>query len=226
MEIPGRFCAFQNFNTMDKYKETFNTWNNIASLYQEKFMDLAIYNDTYDYICTTISKPDAALLEIGCGPGNITKYLLSKRPDFRVFGIDIAPNMIELARLNNPAARFAVMDSRQISSLEEKYDGIIAGFCMPYLSPAESSDLIHDAYGLLNGNGLIYLSFVEGDPGKPEYKTSTGGRVFFYYHDLETLKSQLVNQGFEQIEVFKVSYPVSETAFDIHTILTAKKRNS
>jgi trans-aconitate methyltransferase len=119
---------------MDKYKETFETWNKVASLYQDKFMDLNLYNDTYDFICNLITKDKAKLLEIGCGPGNITKYLLSKRPDFNIFGIDIAPNMIELAKKNNPTASFAIMDSRHISDLETKYDRIVCGFCLPYLS--------------------------------------------------------------------------------------------
>src|SRR5690606_29153072 len=127
---------------MDNYKETFDTWNNIASIYQDKFMDLDLYNDTYDYICNSITKQKAKLLEIGCGPGNITKYILSKRPDFDIFGIDIAPKMTELAKWNNPTARFAVMDSRQICNLDTKYDGIIGGFCLPYLSQTESNELI------------------------------------------------------------------------------------
>ena len=86
---------------MDRYKEPFETWNKVASLYQVKFMGLNLYNDTYDFICNLITKDNAKILEIGCGPGNITKYLLSKRPDFDIFGIDIAPNMIELAKKNS-----------------------------------------------------------------------------------------------------------------------------
>ena len=116
---------------MDRYKETFETWNKIAALYQDKFMDLDLYNDTYDYICSSLDKANPKILEIGCGPGNITKYLLSKRPDFDVFGIDIAPNMIELAKMNNPTASFAIMDCRQIDELETKYEGIVCGFCYP-----------------------------------------------------------------------------------------------
>ncbi|MBF6640111.1 class I SAM-dependent methyltransferase [Flavobacterium sp. J49] len=208
---------------MDKYKETFNTWNNIASLYQDKFMKMDLYNETYDYICAAIDKPKAKLLEIGCGPGNITNYLLSKRPDFDIFGIDNAPNMIELAKLNNPTAHFAVMDCRQIKTLEEKYDGIIGGFYLPYLSQTEGSELIAASYDLLNDNGLIYLSFVEGDPEKSEFKVGNGGRVYFYYHRLEDIQSQLDSFKFGEIKTFKVKYKISETAFDIHTILTAKK---
>ncbi|MBI3137585.1 MAG: class I SAM-dependent methyltransferase [Sphingobacteriales bacterium] len=211
---------------MDRYKETFETWNKVASLYQDRFMDLDLYNDTYDYICNSVTKQKAKLLEIGCGPGNITKYLLQQRPDFDIFGIDIAPAMIELAKKNNPTAHFAVMDSRQIKRLDKKYDGIISGFCLPYLSPMESNELISTAYDLLNENGLLYLSFVEGNPGKSGFKVSSGGRVYFQFHNLDDLKRQLIKTKFDEIETFRVKYNTSETEFDLHTIVTAKKKNA
>ncbi len=210
---------------MDRYKETFDTWNNLAALYQEKFMDMDVYNSTYDHICNAITKPKAKLLDIGCGPGNITRYLLSQRPDYDIFGIDIAPNMIELAKKNNPAARFAVMDSRQIRHINDKYDGIICGFCLPYLSPVESNGLISSAYDLLNENGLLYLSYVAGDPEQSHFKTGSGGRVYFQFHDSAVLKTQLIKVNFDEIETFEVEYKTSETTFDIHTILIAKKKN-
>ncbi len=209
---------------MDRYKETFETWNKIASLYQDKFMELDLYNDSYDFICNSIDKPNAKLLEIGCGPGNITKYLIAKRPDFDIFGIDIAPNMVELARKNNPTAHFAVMDSRQINNLDSTYDGIVCGFCLPYLSNTETNELIANSYNLLNENGLLYLSFVEGDPDKSDFKAGSGGRVYFYYHKLDDITSQLNSFKFGEIKIFKVKYKISETEFDTHTILTAKKK--
>ena len=210
---------------MDRYTETFETWNKIAALYQDKFMDLDLYNDTYDYICSSLDKANPKILEIGCGPGNITKYLLSKRPDFDVFGIDIAPNMIELAIKSNPTASFAVMDSRQIDQIKTKYDGIICGFCLPYLSPSDSQKLISDCYNLLNKNGLIYMSFVEDAPSKSGFQVgSSGDRIYFYFYSLDDLKTQFVSNQFEELQIFKVEYKKSETEIDIHTILTAKKK--
>ena len=211
---------------MDRYKETFDTWNNIASIYQDKFMELDLYNDTYDFICSVIDKPKANVLEIGCGPGNITKYLLTKRPDFNIFGIDIAPNMVELAKLNNPTANFAIMDCRQIKSLNKKFDAIIGGFCLPYLSQTECKELISNSYDLLNDNGLIYLSFVEGEPDKSEFKVGSGGRVYFNYYKLDDLQKQLNKYKFKELKTFKVKYKISETEFDTHTIMTAKKKNA
>lgn len=209
---------------MDKYKETFDTWNKVASAYQEKFMNLNLYNETYDFICNSIDKHEAKLLEIGCGPGNITKYILSKKPDFNIFGIDIAPNMIELARLNNPSASFDVMDARQISNLDTKYDAVISGFCLPYLSQTESTELIINAYRLLNENGLIYLSFVEGNPDKSDFQVGSGGRVFFNFYNLDDLIEQLISTEFSEIKTFKREYQRNELEYETHTIIIAKKK--
>ena len=64
---------------IDKYKETCETWDKVAVLYQEKFMHLDLYNETYDFLCNTLPNGHSSILEIGCGPGNITKYLLSNK---------------------------------------------------------------------------------------------------------------------------------------------------
>jgi len=209
---------------MDKNQETLNTWNNIAELYNEKFMDLPLYNDSYDFICEALSQRNAKILDVGCGPGNITKYLLTKRHDFNIFGIDIAENMIELARVNNPGARFAVMDSRHIHTQEDKYDGVVAGFCLPYWSPEEAGEFISNAYQLLNNQGLLYLSFVEGEPEQSDFKVGSGGRVYFYYHPLAALINTLKENNFEDIVTFKVPYQVSESKNDVHTIVIARKK--
>ena len=113
---------------MDSYKETFDTWNKVAALYEDKFMNLDLYNNSYDFFCDQLTKIKSTIFEIGCGPGNITKYMLSKRPDFIIEGIDVAPNMIELAKKNNPTANFFVMDCRQIHLQTNKFDGIVCGF--------------------------------------------------------------------------------------------------
>ncbi|MGB5028456.1 MAG: class I SAM-dependent methyltransferase, partial [Chitinophagaceae bacterium] len=191
---------------MDRYKETFETWNKLASLYQDKFMDLDLYNETYDFVCNSITRVNAKVLEIGCGPGNITKYLLSKRADFDIFGIDISPNMIELAEKNNPTAKFAVMDSRQIDDLKTNYDGIVCGFCLPYLSQTDSQKLIADCYNLLNENGLTYLSFVEGNPIRSDFQVSSSGdRSYFYFYNSDDLKAKLIESKFDELNTFKVA---------------------
>ena len=209
---------------MDRYKETFDTWNNIASIYQDKFMTMDLYNDTYDFICNFIDKPKAKILEIGCGPGNITKYLLSKRPDFEILGIDFAPRMIELASLANPEAKFAVLDARNLQEIQDQFAGIVCGFCLPFLTHEELRKFIKDCSVLLIQNGLLYLSFVEGDPANSGFKSGNNGdRVYFNYHTLETVETLLAENQFAGLKLFHVNFKRSETEHEIHTILIARK---
>ncbi len=211
---------------MDKYKETFETWNKVASLYRDKFMDLDLYNETYDFICDSIQKEKAKLFEIGCGPGNITKYLLSRRPDFDLFAIDVAPNMVEIARQNSPAASFAVMDCRQIEKIDAKFDGIICGFCIPYLAPPDAKKLIFDCANKLDRNGLLYISFEEGDSGNSGYRIgSNGDRIYFYYHSINEIQDYLVAGKFDIIKIFEIVYERSESHKEIHKIVIAKKKD-
>ncbi len=210
---------------MDNYKETFETWNKIASQYQDKFMALDLYNDSYDFFCNSIPDGKSNILDIGCGPGNITKYLLSKRDDFNIFGIDIAPNMVELATKNNFTASFKVMDCREINLLQTKYDGIVCGFCLPYLSPSDSIKFIADCFNLLNKNGILYISFVEGEPNKSGFQIgSTGDRSYFYFHTLKELKKLLIQNNFVELNKFEVNYKRTASQMEIHTIVTAKKK--
>lgn len=209
---------------MDKYKTTFKTWDKVASLYEEHFMDLDLYDDTYAAFCEAIEKLNPKILEIGCGPGNITKHMLSKRPDFDLVGIDIAPNMVELAKQNNPNTSFQVMDSRDIDQLKTEYDGIICGFCIPYLSKNDCIKLMKDAKNLLSEDGVFYLSFIEGDYKKSGYQTgSSGDKVYFYYHELDRIRTDLSENGFEIITLNHKNYMRKDGTNEMHTILIARK---
>ena len=207
---------------MNRYEVTFKTWDKVAKLYEDKFMNLDLYDDTYDAFCEHITKVNPAILEIGCGPGSITKYLLTKRPDFNIKAIDVSPNMIELAKKNNPSANFKVMDSRDISQLETKFDAVICGFCLPYLSELDCSKLIKDCKNLLNDKGIIYLSFVEGDYTKSGYQAgSSGDKTYFYYHSLNNLQKELKENSFDTIKLFHINYNKKDGTEEIHTIILA-----
>lgn len=187
-------------------------------------MELDLYNKTYDLICSSISAKNARILEIGCGPGNITRYLLSKRPDFDILGIDVAPNMIKLAEKNNPTATFKVLDCRQLKEFTTPFDGIVCGFCLPFLSPEDCVQLIADCQRLLMNNGLLYLSFVEGDPNKSNFKVdSNGDRVYFNFHKLDILKTLLALNSFGEPEVYYIDYRRNEALLEKHTILISRK---
>lgn len=214
----------------DRLKETIETYNVSAKAYQDKFMEMDLYNDTYDTFCHLINRSNANILEIATGPGNVVKYILCKRPDFKVFGIDLSPNMVELAKQNNPQADFAVMDCRDIHAIDVKFDGILCAFCLPYLSKEESKKLISDASLLLEPDGVLYISTMEGDYHKSGYETtsfSEGNRVYVYYHQADCIAACLIELGFDILDFRRKQYPEPDGSFltDMIFIARIKGRN-
>lgn len=208
-------------------KETFETWDKIAKVYEDKYMTMDLYDRSYDAFIDKYSGKDYYdMLDLGCGPGNVTKYLLSKRQDFKVFGIDVSPSMIKLARNNNPNAVFGVMDVRQVHMLDRLYDGVLCGFCLPYLDKAQSRKLIFDVYNLLQLDGVFYFSFVSGKPQKSGFKTGADGRrVYFYYHEKDTVIQVMKEIGFTLEEIFEIEFPSNsnKSETETHTIILARK---
>ena len=211
---------------MNRYETTFATWDKVAWQYQQHFMSIDMYDDTYTIFCNEIKKQQAAILEVGCGPGNITRYLLAKLNDFFIDATDISPNMIALAKQNNPLANCRVMDAREIHSINKKYDGIVCGFCLPYLSKQDCEKLFSDCHNLLHTNGLFYCSAIEGAYKNSGYETgSTGDKAYVYYYEENYLIELLRQKGFTLMQVIKKQYHKKDGSSQIHLIFISLKEN-
>jgi len=209
---------------MDKSLNAAHVFNKSAQLYQEKYMDVSLYHDSLNTFCNYIPHKNATILELACGPGNVTKYLLKQQPEFKILGTDVAPNMIALAKANNPNATFKVMDCRTIGSLKEKYNAIMCGFCLPYLSKEEVLQLITDASKIIQDNGVIYISTIEGDYSNSKLeKGSTGDEIYMHYHQAEYVTEALKNNGFNNIDIQRINTPTKENTITTDLILIARK---
>lgn len=210
---------------MDKNQITLNTYNKAAKQYQDKFMKMDLYHPSYDLFCNLIAKPNAEIFEIACGPGNISNYLLKKRPDFKIIGIDFSPSMIELAKVNNPTASFQVMDARHIDKIDKKYDAIMCGFCLPYLTNEEAAKLIGDAAQLLKPNGLLYISTMEGESNKSGFEEpsfTADGKIYINYHHADYLTSIFNKHHFKIINLKRQQYPEKDGTFSTDMIFIAQ----
>ena len=209
---------------MDKIQTAEEVFHKCADEYEAKFMDFDLYNPTFDIFCTSIEKQNADVLEIACGPGNITRYLINKRPDFKILGIDFAQNMVNLAKKNIPSAEFQLMDCKNIRTLEKKFDAIMCGFCLPYLTKEEAVQLIKDGGNLLNPGGVFYISTMEDDYEKSTFKTSSSGFVIFmHYHRADYLTAALEENGFEIIQVTRQDFPEKDGTITTDLIIIARR---
>lgn len=195
-------------NAMDKNKDAVALFDKNAEVYQDKYMDLDLYNDTYDAFCNALQKPGAKVLDVACGPGNITRYLLSRHPDFDITGTDLSPNMLRLAAENNPSASFLLMDCRDVAAAGTIYDGIICGFGLPYLSREEAVQFIKDTATVLESGGVLYLSTMEDDYSKSGIQTSSSGdQLYMYYHQYDYLAEALEQGGYRIMLTDRKQFP-------------------
>lgn len=207
-------------NDKNSYQETISTYNKVAKLYEEKFMHLDIYNESYDHFLSRIAQTQADIFEVGCGPGNISFYMLHHRPSWKWRGIDAADKMVALANANNPTAHFEVGDARALRLESHSTDALVAGFCIPYFSFEECEAFFQNTFQGLRSKGLFYFSYVPGSPEQSGFLTgSSGDRVFFYYHEKQSIMNQLSDVGFQVLETFQVSYQSKE----IHEVVIAQK---
>lgn len=192
---------------MENYRISVNTFNEVAQQYQDKYMCWPEYTATYDALCDYLS-PTARVLDIACGPGNIAHYLLTRYPQLDYLGIDLAPNMVTLAQVNNPKGQFKVMDSLDISRLSAQFDAMVCGFCLPYLNQVQVRSLLSSMAAYLEPNGLMYLSWIAGDLGEAKAQTSScGQQVFTYYYPKQWLIDVLRQAYIEPLYLHRQQSP-------------------
>lgn len=210
---------------MDYRTEIAKTWNELAAAYHEKFKDLAFYDESYALFCDLIKTKNASLFEIACGPGNVTRSLLKLRSDLQIDAIDIAPSMLKLAKEINPRVDFKEMDCRKIDHIQKRFDAILCGFCMPYLTQEECEKLIYDCSVLLKENGIFYFSLIEGDYKKSKRETSSDGKhsMFVYLHEQNFIEESLQKNNFQLLHLLKIPYQKSNSEQDMDLIFISRK---
>jgi ubiquinone/menaquinone biosynthesis C-methylase UbiE len=196
-----------------------------AHNYQEKFMDVSLYAESFDAFCASLP-PQSAVLELACGPGNITRYLLLKRPDLNILGTDLSPNMIELARANNPTARFQLLDVKNLHQMNQQFAGIMCGFCLPYLNLQEIQQLVKEATRLLVPGGVMYLSTMEENKDHQSgIKTSSyGDQLYMYYHQAENLTRILAENQLDLIHLSRQHTAAQDGTTTVDLLIIVQKK--
>jgi len=198
---------------MNPFDISVKRFNEFAKEYDERFKNIESYLPSIDSFCNLTKPLRPRILELACGPGNVTRYVKQRFPDCEYIAIDLAPQMISIAKQNITGVEFRIMDVRNISSFDTKFDCIMCSFCLPFLSNTDTGKLIADCAGLINRNGVIYISTMEGEESNAGFEpTSFSGtsEIFFNYHQQENIENTLRNNGFLIHDIRRQAYYESD----------------
>jgi ubiquinone/menaquinone biosynthesis C-methylase UbiE len=211
---------------MDTFEISIKRFNEFAAEYSEKFMNIDSYLKYLENFCDSIGSMRPKILELACGPGNITKFLKKRFRDSEIIAIDLAPRMIDIAKQTVTGVDFRIMDVRDIKTLDVQFDSIMCSFCLPFLSKSDTERLIADCSEILFKNGAIYISTMEGDESKAGYEsTSFSGKskIYFNYHRQQDLEKSLIDNGFSIYYNIRQDYYEPDGSITTDLIMIAKK---
>ncbi|MER5479161.1 class I SAM-dependent methyltransferase [Streptomyces sp. NPDC002734] len=108
-----------------------------------------------------LTRGGGPVAELGCGPGRITAHL--RRLELDVFGVDLSPEMIRVARRDHPGLRFEVGDMTALDVKDASLAGVCAWYSTVHTPPEELPRVFTEFHRVLAPGGTLLLAFKAGD---------------------------------------------------------------
>ncbi|WAZ23696.1 class I SAM-dependent methyltransferase [Streptomyces cinnabarinus] len=148
--------------------------------------------------------------DLGSGPGDVTARLHAL--GVPVFGVDVSPRMVALAREAHPHLRFHVGTMTSLDLPDETLGGITALYSTIHIPTDHLTAAFAEFHRVLVPGGHALLSFQTGDSDELMHLTERFGKdisLHYYLRTPETVEAHLGKAGL-QVRARVVREPVEE----------------
>ena len=180
-------------------QNTQTSYDQVAAEYAEKFK-YEMDQKPFDRACLDRLALEVGNLgpicDMGCGPGQIARYLHRKGVD--TLGVDISPRMVTEARRLNPEIHFHQGDMLSLPDAENSWGGIAAFYCIIHIPREKIIDALREMKRVLKPGGMLLLTFHIGDEIKhlDEWWDKPVNLDFIFYQPAE-METWLQEAGYE-----------------------------
>ncbi len=101
------------------------------------------------------------VLDVGCGPGHVTAFLAEAGVD--AFGIDLSPEMVALARREQPGLRFEVGTMTDLDLPDGCVAGVVAFWSVIHVPDHAVPGVFAELRRVLRPGGVLLVGFHVGD---------------------------------------------------------------
>lgn len=208
----------------DVCKESVSTFSKLASRYAEKYFHLDLYDRYLDTFEKRIVPQGVSVLDVACGPGNVSAYLAKARPDLKLVGIDLAEGMILQARVRVPSAEFFVGDCREIGGFGCKFAAAAFAFGLSYLTDDDAARFFSSLNAALDTSAMLYLSTITGEASWSGFDAnSDGDRVYVKYRIKDEVVSMVERAGYTIVLSEVIASPPNASRSTQDLILIAQR---
>ncbi|HWS38849.1 MAG TPA: class I SAM-dependent methyltransferase [Actinoplanes sp.] len=124
--------------------------------------------------------PVGPVADVGCGPGRICGFLRERGLD--VFGIDLSPGMVAVARREFPGVRFEVGSMTGLELADGSLAGLLAWFSLIHVPDDEVPGVLAEFRRVLRPGGVLLLGFHAGDGVRWKSEGYGGHPMNVYVH--------------------------------------------
>ena len=150
----------------DFLRDTRASYDAVATGYAERFrdelaakpLDRAMLAGFAELVRAAGARPVA---DIGCGTGRVTAHLNDL--GLPVFGIDLSPGMVAVARRSYPGLRFDVGSMLALDLPDAALGGVLAWYSVIHLPDERLPEAFAEFCRVLAPGGLVLLAFQAGD---------------------------------------------------------------
>ena len=164
---------------MKTKQKLIDNYSRLAEVYAEKFcteLDGKPFDRELLQRFVLASPPNYPVCDLGCGPGHIANYLKSLTAD--VFGIDLSPEMIQIAKRRYPSIDYRVGDMLELDLPLNSLGGIVAFYSIIHLQRHQLEGAFSGMLRVLVPGGSVLASFHRGT-GEHHQDGSLGKPVEF-----------------------------------------------
>jgi ubiquinone/menaquinone biosynthesis C-methylase UbiE len=159
-------------------------YNTVAEDYAEAFagdhLQLPLDRQVLDTFVERIAAGES-VLDLGCGPGQVGQYLSEQ--GLLVVGMDLAQQMLLLARRRTGNGRIVCGDMRSIPFYSGSFSGVVAFYSVHNLPRAALQTALAEIHRILKASGTLVVAT---HLGEAEVYSSE-----FLGHDIETVGGTL-----------------------------------
>ncbi|GAB7191160.1 class I SAM-dependent methyltransferase [Kineococcus sp. NUM-3379] len=166
----------------------------LPGLDAETTLDVAMIDDFADRCAAAQLGP---VLDAGCGTGRVSAHLAARGLD--VFGVDLSPGMVELARRTRPHLRFDVGALEELPVPSATLGGLLAWYSLIHTAPDRLSGIVDGFARALRPEAWLLTAFQAGRGQRVEHTGVYGHPVTLtnYRHDPQHLVAVLAGAGFD-----------------------------
>jgi SAM-dependent methyltransferase len=172
------------------------TFDKLASRYADKYFDLTLYDAHLARFAGCVASNTARVLDLACGPGNVSAFLQRIRPNWQLTGIDLAPGMLAQARARVPGVEFLLGDCRQLEQLQRSFDAAAWAFGLSYLLDDDARRCLASLHAILAADAPMYLSTITGPAACALEASGTGEQVYMVYRPPGAVMALVEEAGF------------------------------